>query len=127
MKYNMSYEEKINKLLRATGVQQHLLGWDYIKYAILTVHDEGGVSKVKMMCVYSKVAKYFNTTSSRVERAMRHAIESAFTYARLEGLHKLFGNTIDVARGKASTMQFVSACVRCLDEEEALFNEITTL
>lgn len=87
-------KETITEIIKELGIPANLKGYHYIRYAIeLMINDAtlaSGITKV----LYPKVAKEFNTTSLRVERAIRHAIEVGWCRANLEIVDKIFGYTV---------------------------------
>lgn len=101
----MSY---VTGILHELGVPAHLKGYQYLREAIcLTVEETemlGGITKV----LYPAVAKKFETTSSRVERAIRHAIEVAWTRGNIEMIETLFGYTVDRERSKPTNSEFIA-------------------
>ncbi len=99
---------KITEIMHQLGVPAHIKGYLYIREAIELVINEvellGAVTKE----LYPKVAETFNTTSSRVERAIRHAIEVAWERGNINALNKYFGNTVSSTSGKPTNSQFIA-------------------
>ena len=86
----------------------HIKGYQYLREAIrLTVEDMEVINAVTKV-LYPAVAKKFNTTASRVERAIRHAIEVAWDRGDLETLQKYFGYTVSNAKGKPTNSEFIA-------------------
>ena len=106
------------KLLLEMGVSPDLSGYHYLAEAITTVRELVLINDVnyKFMVLYMQIAKKFNTTSSRVERAMRHAVETAFSFKN-ELLHEMFSTLIDES-GKVTNSCFVCTLVEHLIMEE---------
>lgn len=104
--YNL--ESVVTAIILEIGVPAHIKGYQYLREAIvLTVNDMdmlSGVTKV----LYPAVAKKFNTTSSRVERAIRHAIEVAWDRGDVEVLQKFFGYTVSGIKGKPTNSEFIA-------------------
>ncbi len=98
----------ISDIMRQIGVPAHIKGYQYLRSAIkLSVNDSemlGSVTKV----LYPTVAKMYNTTSSRVERAIRHAIEVAWDRGDVDVLSSYFGYTIQSQRGKPTNSEFIA-------------------
>ena len=90
------------------GVPDNLTGHRYVKYAIeLAIADPEMIDKITKG-LYPTVAKRFNTTSSRAERAIRHAIETAWDRGDLDVLAKYFGNTVSINKGKPTNSEFIA-------------------
>lgn len=99
---------EITSILHEIGVPAHIKGYIYLREAIQMVVDNlellGAVTKE----LYPSIAKKYNTTSSRVERAIRHAIEVAWTRGRVETIDNIFGYTIDNHKGKPTNSEFIA-------------------
>jgi len=99
---------EVTRLIHEMGIPANIRGYLYLREAILLVLDEvnllGGVTKI----LYPKIAEKFNTTPPRVERAIRHAIEIAWTRGNIELLNSIFGHTIDVEKGKPTNSAFIA-------------------
>lgn len=94
--------------LRETGISPRLLGYAYLKEAIdLAVADQTFVHKLTKR-LYPAVAEKFQSTPSRVERAMRHGVETAWERGDLETLHKRFGYTVAVHKGRPTVGEFIA-------------------
>lgn len=102
----------IEDLFRELGAPCHLNGYDQTAYAIkLIISDSSylcGISKR----LYPDVAKHFDTTPTRVERNIRHLVESAWHRHDIEDAYRVFGNTIDLSKGKPTNSEFVATCAR---------------
>lgn len=112
-------KKQTRKLLLECGIPQHIKGYQYLGTAIEAVLEDpskldAGITKV----LYPHIAKIHDTTTSRVERAIRHAIKMAWDRANLDFFYKMFGYSIDKYRGKPTNMHFISACVEVLKEED---------
>lgn len=98
----------ISDIMRQIGVPAHIKGYQYLRTAIkLCVNDNdmlGSVTKI----LYPTVAKMYNTTASRVERAIRHAIEVAWDRGDVDVLSSYFGYTIQSQRGKPTNSEFIA-------------------
>ena len=99
---------QVTEIIHRIGVPAHIKGYNYLRTAIMmTVEDEELINAVTKI-LYPTVAKKYSTTSSRVERAIRHAIEVAWDRGDLEILNKYFGYTIQNDRGKPTNSEFIA-------------------
>ena len=105
---NSSLETKITKMLHALGIPSHIKGYQYIRESILLMYNNpyiiGGITKE----LYPEVANRYNTTSSRVERAIRHAIEVSWNRGDYEYMEELFGHSVDYDRAKPTNSEFIA-------------------
>jgi len=103
-----SIESDITNIIHEIGVPAHIKGYHYLREAILLVINNmdllGGITKE----LYPMIAEKFNTTPSRVERAIRHAIEVAWNRGRVETINKIFGYTIHDEKGKPTNGEFIA-------------------
>lgn len=100
--------ESLYDLLNHIGVPQHLKGYQYLAYAIhIAAANPDKLDQVTKV-LYPEVAEAFGTIPSRVERAMRHAIECVFDNAEYSLLYEYFGNAVNTTKGKVTNMQFIS-------------------
>ena len=103
-----SLEAVVTEVIHEIGVPAHIKGYQYLREAIiLTVHDMDAINAVTKI-LYPAVAKKFQTTPSRVERAIRHAIEVAWDRGDLETLQKYFGYTVNSIKGKPTNSEFIA-------------------
>ena len=103
-----SLEMRITQTLHQIGVPAHIKGYQYLREAILmSIEDPESINAVTKL-LYPGVAKKYSTTSSRVERAIRHAIEVAWDRGDVEVLNSYFGYTIQSQRGKPTNSAFVA-------------------
>lgn len=101
-------EQDVTDMIHEIGVPAHIKGYQYLREAIImAVEDPGMISSITKL-LYPTIAKRFQTTPSRVERAIRHAIEVAWSRGRMETLDSLFGYTIDVGKGKPTNSEFIA-------------------
>lgn len=99
---------KITSILLEIGVPAHIRGYQYLRRAIeMAVQDQDVINAVTKV-LYPKVAKKYGTTASRVERAIRHAIEVAWDRGDLETLQKYFGYTVSSVKGKPTNSEFIA-------------------
>ena len=101
-------ESQVTKIIHQIGVPAHIKGYQYLRTAIiLTINDSNAINSVTKV-LYPTVAKQYATTSSRVERAIRHAIEVAWDRGDLDVLNGFFGYTIQNSRGKPTNSEFIA-------------------
>ena len=103
-----SIEGRVTTIIHEVGVPAHIKGYQYLREAILLTVDDMDVINAVTKVLYPEVAKHFGTTSSRVERAIRHAIEVAWDRGDLETLQKYFGYTVNGAKGKPTNSEFIA-------------------
>lgn len=105
---NYDVEKHISEILFQIGIPAHILGYQYLRYAIkLAINDITLVSSITKQ-MYPHIAERFNTTASRVERAIRHAIEIAWDRGNTEVLDNIFGFSVDSQKGKATNSEFIA-------------------
>ena len=103
-----SLEVEITNIIHEIGVPAHIKGYQYIRYAIaMVVHNIDLLSAVTKE-LYPEIAKEYNTTPSRVERAIRHAIEVAWNRGKIDTIDKLFGYTVHTDKGKPTNSEFIA-------------------
>ncbi len=101
-------ETQITAIIHDVGVPAHIKGYQYLREAILLAVEDIDVINAVTKVLYPEVAKRFGTTASRVERAIRHAIEVAWDRGDLETLQKYFGYTVSNAKGKPTNSEFIA-------------------
>ena len=104
----VSLEASITAIIHEVGVPAHIKGYQYLREAILIAIQDMDVINAVTKVLYPEVAKRFDTTASRVERAIRHAIEVAWDRGDLETLQKYFGYTVSNAKGKPTNSEFIA-------------------
>ncbi len=101
-------ETQVTKVIHQIGVPAHIKGYQYLRTAILmTISDNDIINSVTKI-LYPSVAKKYSTTTSRVERAIRHAIEVAWDRGDVDTLNSYFGYTIQNNRGKPTNSEFIA-------------------
>ena len=106
--------QTVDTILQELGVPCSLSGYGYLTDAITTVAENGGKPCKITQHLYPVVAQRHGTTQSRVERAIRHAIETAFDRSDPDTLQKYFGNTVAAHKGKLTNSEFIYAAARHL-------------
>jgi len=101
-------ETDVTEIIHEIGVPAHIKGYQYLRHAILmSVRDIDNINAITKV-LYPTVARKFKTTSSRVERAIRHAIEVAWDRGDVEVLNRFFGFTVSSVKGKPTNSEFIS-------------------
>lgn len=101
-------EQDVTDMIHEIGVPAHIKGYQYLREAIsMSVEDATMINAITKI-LYPTIAKKFQTTSSRVERAIRHAIEVAWSRGKMETLDALFGYTVDNGKGKPTNSEFIA-------------------
>lgn len=101
-------DASITNIIHEIGVPAHIKGYMYLRTAISMVYKDiellGSITKV----LYPDIAKKFNTTASRVERAIRHAIEVAWNRGNVDSISNLFGYTVNMSKAKPTNSEFIA-------------------
>ena len=106
LEYDDNYlEVMISKLLHELGVPSHIKGYTFIKEGINMIYNNPNLSITKEL--YPKIAIKYNTKSSCVERAIRHAIETSWNRANLDIIEEIFGYSIDIDKAKATNREYL--------------------
>ena len=97
----------ITKILHELGIPSHIKGYQYIRDGVCMIFDRpemiGGITKE----LYPELALKFDTTVSRVERAIRHAIEVSWNRGNWDLMEEIFGNSVDIDRAKPTNSEFI--------------------
>lgn len=101
-------ETRITKIIHEIGVPAHIKGYRYMREAIMTVVKEPEIINSITKQLYPSVANAYSTTPSRVERAIRHAIEVAWDRGDVETLNRIFGYTVSNDKGKPTNSEFIA-------------------
>jgi len=102
------FQGEVTAILHEIGVPAHIKGYQYLRQAIIMAVEDMDVINAVTKILYPEVAKSFHTTASRVERAIRHAIEVAWDRGDLETLQRYFGYTVSNAKGKPTNSEFIA-------------------
>jgi two-component system, response regulator, stage 0 sporulation protein A len=103
-----SLEAEITSIIHEIGVPAHIKGYLYLREAIQMVVNDIELLSAVTKELYPSIAKKFNTTASRVERAIRHAIEVAWSRGQVDTINKIFGYTIHNDKGKPTNSEFIA-------------------
>ncbi len=103
-----SLEMQVTEIIHQIGVPAHIKGYQYLRDAILMAIEDDDIINAVTKRLYPAVAKKHSTTSSRVERAIRHAIEVAWDRGDVDVLNAYFGYTIHTGRGKPTNSEFIA-------------------
>ncbi len=101
-------ELKVSTLLHDLGIPSHIKGYKYIREGILLLYSTDEVTTLVTKTIYPAIATKFDTTTSRVERAIRHAIEVSWARGDLKLMEEIFGNSIDFDRSRPTNSEFLT-------------------
>jgi len=105
--FNSNLQVSITKMLHELGIPSHIKGYQYIREAVGIIFDKpeviGGITKE----LYPELASKYNTTVSRVERAIRHAIEVSWNRGNLDFMEEIFGYSVDIDKAKPTNSEFM--------------------
>lgn len=101
-------EKDVTDMIHELGVPAHIKGYQYLREAIMMAVEDIDMLNSITKVLYPTIAKRFQTTPSRVERAIRHAIEVAWSRGKMETLDALFGYTINTGKGKPTNSEFIA-------------------
>ena len=101
-------ETIVTDFIHELGVPAHIKGYQYIRSAIMMVVENMDLLNFITKQLYPEIAKAYNTTASRVERAIRHSIEVAWSRGKPEVMNEIFGYTIHTGKGKPTNSEFIA-------------------
>ena len=101
-------EALVTNVIHEVGVPAHIKGYQYLREAIMMVVNDIELINEITKQLYPEIADRYNTTPSRVERAIRHAIEVSWSRGRLETTNGIFGYTVSAAKGKPTNSEFIA-------------------
>lgn len=104
----LDLETEITSIIHEIGVPAHIKGYMYLREAITMVVNDIELLSAITKELYPSIAKKYNTTASRVERAIRHAIEVAWARGQVEAINRLFGYTVCNEKGKPTNSEFIA-------------------
>ncbi len=105
---HQNLEDDVTQLLHGIGIPAHIKGYQYLRDAIIISVEEKEMLVSVTKVLYPAIAKKHGTTASRVERAIRHAIEVAWSRGQLEMIHEIFGYTVNSGKGKPTNSEFIA-------------------
>lgn len=114
LKQHKDYEMWLDRVFLELGIPQNVLGYDYLMAAVLLVTDEPDLIQALTKKLYPRVADLCDTTASRAERSIRHAIELAWDNSEPKTLANMFGYTVGSAKYKPSNGNFIATMVNKL-------------
>ena len=101
-------ENRVTDMIHEIGIPAHIKGYHYLRDAIIMAVEDMDVLNAITKVLYPTIAKMHQTTASRVERAIRHAIEVAWSRGKLDTLDELFGYTVSNGKGKPTNSEFIA-------------------
>lgn len=107
-KKEVDLEALVTEFIHELGVPAHIKGYQYIRTAIMMVVENMDMLNYITKQLYPEIAHAYNTTASRVERAIRHSIEVAWTRGKPETMNEIFGYTIHTGKGKPTNSEFIA-------------------
>lgn len=105
--YKHNLQVSITNILHELGVPSHIKGYQYIRESIMIVYDKPNIVRGITKELYPEVAKKYDTTVSRVERAIRHAIEVSWNRGSWDLMEEIFGHSIDIDKAKPTNSEFI--------------------
>lgn len=108
MSQPVDLESIVTEFIHELGVPAHIKGYQYIRSAIMMVIEDMELLNYITKQLYPTIAKKYKTTSSRVERAIRHSIEVAWNRGKPETMDEIFGYTVDTGKGKPTNSEFIA-------------------
>ena len=104
----VSIETDVTNVIHEIGVPAHIKGYQYLRDSIIMAVEDTDILNSITKVLYPAIAKKYQTTASRVERAIRHAIEVAWSRGKMETLEELFGYTVNNGKGKPTNSEFIA-------------------
>lgn len=105
---NKDLQQAITNLLHSLGMPSHIKGYSYIRDSISLMYNKPSMLGAITKELYPEIANMYDTTSSRVERAIRHAIEVSWTRGDYEVMEEIFGHSVDYDRAKPTNSEFIA-------------------
>lgn len=103
-----SIENDVTEIIREIGIPAHIKGYQYIREGIIMAINDINMLNYITKLLYPSIAKKYKTTSSSVERAIRHAIEVAWGRGKIEVIEEMFGYTVSAGKGKPTNSEFIA-------------------
>ena len=101
-------ETEVTNMIHEIGVPAHIKGYQYLREAIMMAIEDMDILNAITKQLYPEISKKFDTTPSRVERAIRHAIEVAWSRGKMDTIDKIFGYSINTGKGKPTNSEFIA-------------------
>ena len=111
----------ITKMLHALGIPSHIKGYEYIRESIYLMYNNPSLLGAITKELYPEIAIKFDTTTSRVERAIRHAIEVSWSRGDYDLMEEIFGHSVDYDRAKPTNSEFIATIADKLKIDQAVF------
>ncbi len=105
--YHNNLEISVTKLLHGLGVPSHIKGYQYIREGVILMYEKPDIVGAITKELYPEIARKFDTTVSRVERAIRHAIEVSWNRGDIDLMDEIFGHSVDYDRAKPTNSEFI--------------------
>ena len=105
---NTNFNNSLIYILHELGIPSNIKGYEYIKESIIEIYNNPNIMNKVTKDLYPFIANKYNTTTSRVEGAIRHAIEISFRRGNIDTIHEIFGHSIDIDKSKPTNSSFIS-------------------
>lgn len=122
-KRKIRLENDITAVLHEIGIPAHIKGYTYLRTAIMETYNNNDYLGQITKNLYPKVARHYNTTASRVERAIRHSIEVAWNRGNVDAINEIFGYTVSATRAKPTNSEFIAMIADKLRLEHQLLDK----
>lgn len=106
--FDSTLENDVTKMIREIGIPAHIKGYQYIREGIMMAVKDPEILNYITKYLYPTIAKKYHTTTSSVERAIRHAIEVAWNRGKLDSLEEIFGYNVSCGKGKPTNSEFIA-------------------
>lgn len=120
---NKNIEARITNIIHEIGIPAHIKGYQYLREAISMVIEDIGLLGAVTKELYPNIAKKYNTTPSRVERAIRHAIEVGWSRGKIDTINNIFGYTVHTDKGKPTNSEFIAMVADKLRLEQEIVDD----
>lgn len=108
MLFDSTLESDVTKMIREIGIPAHIKGYQYIREGIMMAVKDPDILNYITKYLYPMIAKKYHTTTSSVERAIRHAIEVAWNRGKMDAMEELFGYSVNSGKGKPTNSEFIA-------------------
>ncbi len=105
---NTSFDKSLINILHELGIPSNIKGYEYIKQSVIEIYSNPSIMNKITKDLYPFIASKYDTTTSRVEGAIRHAIEISFRRGNIDAIHEIFGHSIDIDKSKPTNSSFIS-------------------